>query len=577
MIGKLEAELGEAAADERLHRALGPAQGGGNLGNREPVDVAQYDRGARSGRQAHEGGGEPGSRLTPGDVLVGARASVGPDRIHPGCEHWLQLERRVSIHGTPTAVTREIDHDRGQPRPEAKLADASSLVSRQGAVGPHERVLGHLLSVARIAEESHRDRVEAVLVGRYDGAELTVDIDGQASGQGFVRVHHLSATRSAADRLQCAPSGRREDLDRARGLHEKDPPVGGFCPRRACDNRAAMRMDEQHDELIAALGGFYRTWIVYLGVELGLFHAIRAAGPTGITTADLATRTGTHPKAVATWAWAADAHGLVEAGAVLRVDEDLAAVLLDEQRTAFLGGQFVHSVVATLDWDRMVEFFQSGIPAASRPDRYRAAIEQVTRQDIAVFFAEALAELPDLVARLSAGGRVLDVHCGGGRWLVAMAQRFPNLELVGVEAEADSRARAVRLIEDTELEARIRIEEVGRGEVTRPGRFDLIYYQYALHALPDPSASLRASWDALLPEGTLLVLDWLLPTDSDELHSIHGELIAGVHLDEVFMGSGLHDVAAYEAWYAGAGIPAPEIIELPSGATLFALRRSPTA
>jgi SAM-dependent methyltransferase len=335
-----------------------------------------------------------------------------------------------------------------------------------------------------------------------------------------------------------------------------------------------MRLDDRFDDLIAALGGFYRTWLVFLGVDLGFFHAIRGAGEAGLGVADLALRTSTHPRAAETWAWAAAAHGLVNAeGGVLTVDPETALILLDEQRSEFLGGQFVHTVVATLDWDRMIEFFRTGVPVPSRPDRYRAAIEQVTRQDIAVFFAEGLATLPNLVAKLAAGGRVLDVHCGGGRWLVAMAQRFPDLELVGIEAEPDSITRARLLVEDAGFSRRIRIEQVPRDEVTRPGRFDLVYYQYALHFLPDPSASLRASWEALDPGGSLVVLDWLLPTDPGEMRTIHGELIAGVHLDEVFMGAGLRDVAAYRGWFADAGIPEPSVNELPSGATLFVVDR----
>jgi SAM-dependent methyltransferase len=335
-----------------------------------------------------------------------------------------------------------------------------------------------------------------------------------------------------------------------------------------------MRLDDRYDELISDLGGFYRTWLVYLGVELGFFRALRTASDGGLPVAGLASRTSTHPRAVETWAWAADAHGLVhtEAGAI-RLDPETAAVLLDEQRPEFLGGQFVHSVVATLDWDRMLDFFRTGVPIRSRPDRYRAAIEQVTRQDIAVFFTEGLAALPNLVSRLVAGGRVLDVHCGSGRWLVAMAQRFPELQLVGIEAEPDSIARAKVLIEDASLAGRIRIEPVERTDVTRPGRFDLVYYQYALHFLPDPPASLAASWGALDPGGTLLVLDWLLPTDPGEMRTIQGELIAGVHLDEVFMGAGLRDLQFYQGWFTEAGLPEPEVIALPSGATLFVVAR----
>lgn len=338
-----------------------------------------------------------------------------------------------------------------------------------------------------------------------------------------------------------------------------------------------MHLDEQHDDVIAALGGFYRTWIVYLGIELGFFHALRGAGRAGLRVDELAAQTATNPKAVATWAWAADAHGLLAAGDHLVVDDDVAAVLIDEHRTAYLGGQVIHSVVSTLDWEGMLAFFRSGVPIRSRPDRYRAAIERVTRQDVAVFFAEALAALPDLVASLTKGGRVLDVHCGGGRWLVAMAQRFPSLSLVGIEDEADSRERASSLIEDAALDRRIRIASASIEEAAADSRFDLVYYQYALHFLADPVASLRAAWDALAEDGWLLVLDWLLPTDPDELHSIHGELIAGVHLDEVFMGAGLRDLDAYLAWFARAGTPAPTVIDLPSGATLFAIRRPSAA
>lgn len=335
-----------------------------------------------------------------------------------------------------------------------------------------------------------------------------------------------------------------------------------------------MRLDDRYDQLVSDLGGFYRSWLVYLGLELGFFRALREAGDAGLTVAWLASRTAANPKAVDTWVWAAEAHGLVETeNGAIYVDGETAALLLDEQRPEYLGGQFVHSVVATMDWDRMTEFFRTGVPVRVRPDRYRAAIEQVTRQDIAVFFAEGLAALPNLVARLVAGGRVLDVHCGGGRWLVAMAQRFPALELVGIEAEPDSIARARALVADAGLADRIRLVPVARTDVSRPGQFDLVYYQYALHFLPDPPASLRASWDAVDPGGALLVLDWLLPTDPEEMRTIQGELTAGVHLDEVFMGAGLQDRATYRRWYAEAGIPAPEVIELPSGATLFALFR----
>ena len=69
-------------------------------------------------------------------------------------------------------------------------------------------------------------------------------------------------------------------------------------------------------------------------------------------------------------------------------------MLLDDARPEYLGGQFVHAVIASLDWAGMLEFFRTGQPVHERPDRYRVSIERLTVQDVAVFFQEALAELP---------------------------------------------------------------------------------------------------------------------------------------------------------------------------------------
>jgi hypothetical protein len=236
-----------------------------------------------------------------------------------------------------------------------------------------------------------------------------------------------------------------------------------------------MALDDRFDDLIASLGGFHRSWLVYLGIELGLFERIREAGPAGMTADDLATLAGCRREAIEVWVWAADAHDLVtlEDGR-LRGDDDVAAILLDGHRPEYLGGQFVHATVASLDWGGMVEFFRSGVPIGERPDRYRLAIERLTAQDIAVFFQEALAELPQLVADLSRGGRVVDVHCGGGRWLVAMARRFPALQLVGVEFEPDSVARAEANIAAAGLSDRITIRQAGATEPGKTGEFDLV-------------------------------------------------------------------------------------------------------
>jgi SAM-dependent methyltransferase len=335
-----------------------------------------------------------------------------------------------------------------------------------------------------------------------------------------------------------------------------------------------MGHDDRFDDLVASLAGFHRSWLVYLGLELGLFARIRAAGREGIAPAELAAATETRPEAVTAWSEAADAHDLaiLEEGR-LTLDDDVANILLDDHRAEFLGGQFVHAVVASMDWGGMLDFFRTGQPIGSRPDRYREAIELLTRQDIAVFFQEVLAAIPQLAAELAGGGRVVDVHCGGGRWLVAMARRFPQIELVGVEFEADSVARARSAVADEGLSDRIEIRE---GKATDPGKsgeYDLAYFQYALHQLPDAAQVLAAAWAALRPGGRILVLDWPLPSGPEEFRTRHGEIIAGVQLDELYQGTALATREQFLAWFSEAGIPAPATIDLPSGAAAFLVER----
>lgn len=335
-----------------------------------------------------------------------------------------------------------------------------------------------------------------------------------------------------------------------------------------------MRSADRFDELAAGLGWFYGTWTIALGVELGLFACLRQAGPSGLTPAALATAAGCQPDPVIAWCRSAYASELLDHddGRFVLAPET-ATILLDEERPEYLGGQFVHTATASLDWDHAADLFRTGRHLDERPPRYWRSIEQLTRQDTAIFFEEALAALPDLVTVLLRGARAVDVHCGGGRWLAAMARRFPEVQLLGVESEPDSFARAMRLVQGTGLEGRIRIETRDEAELAHPGEFDLAYFQHALHKLPRPADALAAAWRALRPGGWLLVLGWCLPERTEEYDSVHGQLISGVDLDEQLGGAGLRTVTAHADLFSSAGLPEPTAIALPSGATLLVARR----
>jgi SAM-dependent methyltransferase len=335
-----------------------------------------------------------------------------------------------------------------------------------------------------------------------------------------------------------------------------------------------MHLDERFDDLAASLGGFYRAWVIHLGLEVGYFAVLRQAGPAGLTPDEIAAAAGAAAEPTARWCRAAFAGDLVDwDGERARVDEATATILLDVHRPEYLGGQFIHSVTASLDTEALVEHLRTGRTVASRPPRYHRSIEMLTRQDIAVFFEEALAALPDLVADLLRGIDVVDLHCGGGRWLAAVARRFPACRLVGVEAEPGSRDRAVRLVRAKGLDDRIRIEAGEVADIAHVAAFDLAYFQHALHELREPAPALAAAWRALRPGGRLLVLGWCLPSTPEDLATLHGQVITGVALDESIHGGRMRTVGEHTALFAEAGLPQPVAIALPSDATLLVAER----
>jgi len=94
------------------------------------------------------------------------------------------------------------------------------------------------------------------------------------------------------------PACRRSDLrDRdRRGIGGQDD-SGPADPVEGREDLGLDRflLDDRFDDLVASLGGFYRTWYVVAGLELGLLARLRDAGADGLTAEELARRTGTEP------------------------------------------------------------------------------------------------------------------------------------------------------------------------------------------------------------------------------------------------------------------------------------------
>ena len=103
-------------------------------------------------------------------------------------------------------------------------------------------------------------------------------------------------------------------------------------------------------------------------------------------------------------------------------------------------------------------------------------------------------EMLDLITTwLPPSGRVLDVGCGSGRMLTALAER--GISGIGIDPYAS----------DAERCRRLRAEEMDQ----LADRFDLVYTRYTLHHLDAPQRFPEKVRSVLCPGGVLLIVDWV--------------------------------------------------------------------
>jgi S-adenosylmethionine-diacylgycerolhomoserine-N-methlytransferase len=109
---------------------------------------------------------------------------------------------------------------------------------------------------------------------------------------------------------------------------------------------------------------------------------------------------------------------------------------------------------------------------------------------------------------------VVEIGCGTGRNLVALARRHPQAHLYGLDASAAMLDTARHNIEHAGLAGRIRLAR-GVGEALDPAamfgldrRFDAVVISYALSMIPAWPAVVDAALAQVRPGGRLAVVDF---------------------------------------------------------------------
>lgn len=256
------------------------------------------------------------------------------------------------------------------------------------------------------------------------------------------------------------------------------------------------------------------SYMLDLGHRTGLFEAA-AAGPA--TSEELATRAGVHERYVREWLGS-----LVTAG-IFDYDPRTAAYHLPPEHAACLTGEGNANLARFSQLnthlaghlEKVASAFRTGggVPYEEFRPQFTGVMDHLSRSTFDELLLDGyLAVAPDLAGRLRAGARVADLGCGTGHAVVLLAQAFPRSTFVGYDLASDAiEAASAEAGEAGVDNARFEVRDIARldGE-----RYDAVLTFDTVHDLADPEGTLRATYAALEPGGTFLMVE---PTVSSNL------------------------------------------------------------
>jgi 2-polyprenyl-3-methyl-5-hydroxy-6-metoxy-1,4-benzoquinol methylase len=276
---------------------------------------------------------------------------------------------------------------------------------------------------------------------------------------------------------------------------------------------AALDADKLHEFVFRAVeevGATLNTALVVMGDRLGLYRAL--AGTGGLTSAELAERTGTAERYVREWANAQAAGGYVAYDAdtgTYSLPPEQAVALTDSDSPAYLPGVFQMALGSVTDSPRIVEAARSGdgVGWHEHVHDVHEGCERFFRPGYnANLAAEWLPALDGVVEKLTRGAKVADVGCGHGSSTILMAQAFPNATFVGSDYHEGSIETARARAQAAGVADRVRFQ-VAPAAAYEGGDYDLVTMFDCLHDMGDPVGATRHVLSTLRSDGTWMIVE----------------------------------------------------------------------
>lgn len=299
--------------------------------------------------------------------------------------------------------------------------------------------------------------------------------------------------------------------------------------------------------------------VAYVGVSAGLFDAL-AEGP--LTAGDLADGAAVDRGYCAAWCDAAFAFGYLE--------EDgprLSLTPLGRAFTRTMPGSMFAMPISVVLGAHMAERAAFYSASGERPgEKVLAERETILplfgpmlEHTFAPFFATEIAPAVPVFAELDRGhGVAVDLGCGNGWYLRALAQRFPHLRGIGLDGFEENVLQARRLAERDGLSERLdfRVGDLRSFSIDEP--VDLIAMNRALHHVWESGKRevFEILRDHLRPGGAAVIWEPAWPAQRATLRSPAFRIMAFQNLSEHVQGNHFLRSEEIEAAFADVGMDA---------------------
>jgi 2-polyprenyl-3-methyl-5-hydroxy-6-metoxy-1,4-benzoquinol methylase len=321
--------------------------------------------------------------------------------------------------------------------------------------------------------------------------------------------------------------------------------------------------------------GAHVAAMIYVGIELGLYAALRDGGAANPV--EFAARTGLHERWLREWLQQQASSALLDYNTETKrfaISPEVWLLIGDPEELRSLRSPFAGLTYRFGMLDRLPEAFRTGIGVrwddrgARAAESTELAFRNWYRQ---VLVPNALPKLEGVIARLQAGGVAADVGCGTGLAMIAMARAFPDARFHGYETSLISIERGHAHVREAGV-SNVTFHDANIDRLPDAPAYDFVTTFDCLHDMTRPHETAAAIRRAIRPDGVWFIAD-IDGAGDFEQNLAQRPLSALFYASSVM--SCLSSAMAEEggAGYGTLGLPEPVMRKLVEGAGFSRFRR----